>query len=319
MTGTVHQPVLLAETLDGLRVKPGGRYLDATLGGGGHTRALLEASAPDGLVLGLDRDAAALARTGAALAGYAGRLRTAHGNYAEMAALSAAAGLSEFDGILMDLGVSSDQLDTPERGFSFLRDGPLDMRMDATRGQTAAEWLAGAEEAEIARVIYELGEERMSRRIARAIVRQRAEAPLERTLDLAALVERAVGGRKGARLHPATRTFQALRMQVNGELPGMEAGVEAAIALLKPGGRLAVITFHSLEDRWVKHCFREHEGREESLYTGGSVWRGRLPRVVRVTRKPVVASEAEQAENPRARSAKLRVIEKMESEKVSQV
>ncbi len=310
VAATVHQSVLLPEALEGLRVRAGGVYLDATLGGAGHTRALLEASAPDGRVFGVDRDPAALARAEETLAEFGGRFQGLHGNFAEVEALAAAAGLGALDGVLMDLGVSSDQLDTPERGFSFRFEGPLDMRMDPTRGVSAAEWLAAHSEEEIANTIYQLGEERQSRRIAKAIVRAREEGALETTSALAEVVERAVGGRKGARIHPATRTFQALRMAVNEELESIERGVEASLRLLNPGGRLAVITFHSLEDRLVKQIFRRHEGREESLFEGGSAWRGEEPRGVRVTRKPVTASEAECAENPRARSAKLRILEK---------
>ena len=307
---TVHQSVLLTEALEGLRVRSGGVYLDATLGGGGHTRAMLEASAPEGRVYGVDRDPAALRRAEASLAEFGGRFRGVHGNFAELISLAQEAGLASVDGVLMDLGVSSDQLDTPERGFSFRFAGPLDMRMDPTRGVSAGEWLASHSEEEIADTVYRLGEERQSRRIARAVVRARDAGELETTLDLADTVERAVGGRKGARIHPATRTFQALRMAVNEELESVERGVEAALRLLKTGGRLAVITFHSLEDRLVKQIFRRHEGREESLYEGGSVWRGEEPRGIRVTRKPVTASEAECSLNPRARSAKLRILEK---------
>jgi len=307
---TTHVPVLLAEVLEGLAPRPGGRYIDATLGGGGHAEALLEASAPDGKLLGIDRDPEALARTGERLARFGERFQAAHGNFADMAQLAPSAGFGQVDGVLMDLGVSSDQLDTPERGFSFRFEGPLDMRMDTSRGMTAAEWLAVTEEREIADAIYRFGEDRDSRRIARALVRARAEGPLLTTTVVADVVERAVGGRKGARIHPATRTFQALRMAVNRELPSVEEGVEAALALLAPGGRLAVITFHSLEDRMVKQRLRAHEGREESLHEGGSAWRGEEPRVQRIHRKPAVAGENELAANPRARSAKLRIVEK---------
>lgn len=310
MEATVHQSVLLPEALEGLRVKAGGVYVDATLGGAGHTRALLEACGPAGRVYGVDRDGAALARAAVSLAGYGERFAGWHGNFAELGVLAAAAGVEGVDGVLMDLGVSSDQLDTPERGFSFRFEGPLDMRMDGEAGVTAGEWLAAHTEEEIADVIYRLGEERQSRRIAKAVVRAREEGRLGSTLALASVVERAVGGRKGARIHPATRTFQALRMAVNGELESIERGVEAALGLLREGGRLAVITFHSLEDRLVKQMLRRHEGVEESLFEGGSAWRGEEPRVFRVTRKPVTASEAECAVNPRARSAKLRVVEK---------
>jgi len=313
VAATVHLSVLLPEALEGLRVKAGGVYIDATLGGAGHTRALLEACAPDGRVYGVDRDPAALARAGETLADFGDRFRGLHGNFADVEALARDAGVASVDGVLMDLGVSSDQLDTPERGFSFRFEGPLDMRMDPTRGVSAAEWLAAHTEEEIADTIYQLGEERQSRRIARAVVKAREAGDLNTTSDLAEVVERAVGGRKGARIHPATRTFQALRMAVNEELESIERGVESALRLLKDGGRLAVITFHSLEDRLVKQIFRRHEGREESLYEGGSVWRGEAPRGIRVTRKPVTASEAECAVNPRARSAKLRILEKGET------
>jgi 16S rRNA (cytosine1402-N4)-methyltransferase len=313
VAATVHLSVLLPEALEGLRVKAGGVYIDATLGGAGHTRALLEACAPDGRVYGVDRDPAALARAGETLADFGGRFRGLHGNFADVEALARDAGVAPVDGVLMDLGVSSDQLDTPERGFSFRFEGPLDMRMDPTRGVSAAEWLAAHTEEEIADTIYQLGEERQSRRIARAVVKAREAGDLNTTSDLAEVVERAVGGRKGARIHPATRTFQALRMAVNEELESIERGVESALRLLKDGGRLAVITFHSLEDRLVKQIFRRHEGREESLYEGGSVWRGEEPRGIRVTRKPVTASDAECAVNPRARSAKLRILEKGET------
>ncbi|MCC5843463.1 MAG: 16S rRNA (cytosine(1402)-N(4))-methyltransferase RsmH [Verrucomicrobia bacterium] len=313
VAATVHLSVLLPEALEGLRVKAGGVYIDATLGGAGHTRALLEACAPDGRVYGVDRDPAALARAGETLADFGDRFRGLHGNFADVEALARDAGVASVDGVLMDLGVSSDQLDTPERGFSFRFEGPLDMRMDPTRGVSAAEWLAAHTEEEIADTIYQLGEERQSRRIARAVVKAREAGDLNTTSDLAEVVERAVGGRKGARIHPATRTFQALRMAVNEELESIERGVESALRLLKDGGRLAVITFHSLEDRLVKQIFRRHEGREESLYEGGSVWRGEEPRGIRVTRKPVTASEAECAVNSRARSAKLRILEKGET------
>lgn len=309
VAATVHLSVLLPEALEGLRVKAGGVYVDATLGGAGHTRALLEACAPDGRVFGVDRDPVALARAEGSLAEFGDRFRGLHGNFADLETLVRDAGVDGVDGVLMDLGVSSDQLDTPERGFSFRFEGPLDMRMDPTRGVSAAEWLAAHTEEEIANTIYRLGEERQSRRIARAVVKAREAGVLMTTSDLASVVERAVGGRKGARIHPATRTFQALRMAVNEELESIERGVEAALRLLKDGGRLAVMTFHSLEDRLVKQIFRRHEGREESLFEGGSVWRGEEPRCLRVTRKPVTASEAECAANPRARSAKLRILE----------
>lgn len=309
---SVHEPVLKEEVLEGLRVRPGGRYIDGTLGGGGHSRALLEASAPDGRVMGMDRDPEALARTVGALASFGDRFVPVRDNFAAMGARAEACGFEAPDGVLLDLGVSSDQLDTPERGFSFRLDGPLDMRMDPEAGVPVREWLGSVEEGTLVEVLRRLGEEPKARRIARGILRAREEGRLGGTAALAEVVERAAGGRRGARTHPATRTFQALRMAVNDELGALAEGLEAGIGLLAPGGRMAVITFHSLEDREVKRRFRDHEGREVSLYEGGSRWEGALPRVRRVTRKPLTAGEVERGRNPRARSAKLRVIEKLE-------
>ncbi|WFB37340.1 16S rRNA (cytosine(1402)-N(4))-methyltransferase RsmH [Kiritimatiellota bacterium B12222] len=306
---TVHEPVLKDEVLEGLKVCNGGRFIDGTLGGGGHTRAILDASGPDGRVLGIDQDPDALLRTGKFLAGYGDRFQSVHGNFAQMASLAPAQGFDRPDGILMDLGVSSDQLDTPERGFSFRFEGPLDMRMDPTQGLSVKEWLDSTDLDELTGVIRRWGEERQARRISIAIIKARDEGKLVDTLSLAQVIDDAVGGRKGSRIHPATRSFQALRMEVNREMAVLEEGLDAALSLLAPGGRLAVITFHSLEDRAVKQFFRRHEGREVSLYQGGSEWQGDLPRVERVWRKPRIATPEEQERNPRARSAKLRVIE----------
>jgi 16S rRNA (cytosine1402-N4)-methyltransferase len=300
------------EVMEALNAVPGGRYIDATLGGGGHSQALLEASGPDGRVMGIDQDPEALDRTGHFLGVYGDRFQPVHGNFSQLQSLAEENGFSEPDGILMDLGLSSDQLDTPERGFSFRFEGPLDMRMDPTRGQPVSEWLQGVDLDELTGVLRRLGEERQARRIAIAILKARDEDRLTSTRALADVVEQAVGGRKGNRIHPATRTFQALRMAVNREMEVLEEGLEAGIAALKPGGRMAVITFHSLEDREVKHCFRRHEGREVSLFQGGSEWRGDLPRVKRVWRKARMARAEEIDRNPRSRSAKVRVIEKME-------
>jgi len=310
MDRTFHEPVLEREVLEGLSVRPGGHYVDATLGGGGHTRALLEGSAPDGTVLGLDQDPDALDRTRSRLADYGGRFHARRGNFEDIASLAEGA---PPDGILMDLGVSSDQLDRPERGFSFRVDGPLDMRMNPDKGVPASEWLDTIDEAELIRVLREFGEERRARVIARRVLEARRNGRLDSTLELAEVVERAVGGRRGAARHPATRTFQAIRMAVNREMDALTAGLAGALSLLPVGGRLAVITFHSLEDRLVKQAFRRHEGRDESLPQGGSVWRGDLPRVTRVTRKPRIAAEAEVARNPRSRSAKLRIVELKET------
>jgi 16S rRNA (cytosine1402-N4)-methyltransferase len=239
---------MLPQVLEGLRVRADGTYLDGTLGRGGHARAVLERLGPEGRLLLMDKDPEAIA-SAERLFGADGRVALRRGSFAALAQWDATAG--GLDGVLFDLGVSSPQLDVAERGFSFRNDGPLDMRMDPDSGESAAEWLAKASEAEIADVLWTYGEERMSRRIARTIVRRRAEAPITRTTQLADLIASEVG-RGDGKIHPATRSFQAIRIHVNRELADLEAGLEAAHARLKPGGRLAVISFHSLEDRIVK-------------------------------------------------------------------
>lgn len=309
----MHISVMLRETIDGLQPRPGGRYIDGTLGGGGHTEEILRRTAPDGRVLGIDRDPAALSRARARLASFGDRLSIAHANFADMAAAARDAGFGAVDGVLLDLGVSSFQLDEADRGFSFLQDGPLDMRMDPTRGETAAELLArlAPDPAALATLLRDYGEEPQAGRIARALSEAAARAPITTTRALADIVEKAVGGRRGAARHPATRTFQALRIAVNAELASAEAGVEAGLALLAPGGRMAVLTFHSLEDRLVKHLFADHAGRWESLQQGGRRRIGRDPAVRRVTRHPLRPSAEELSANPRSRSAKLRVVERI--------
>lgn len=305
-----HAPVLLDECLDGLAVKPGGRYIDGTLGGGGHTGAILDRSAPDGRVLGLDADPAAIRRVGESLAEPVdrGRLLLEHTHFAAMEAVAAAYSFVPVDGILLDLGLSSFQLETPERGFSFGQDGPLDMRFNPTSGESARELLDRLDEREIADIIYRYGEERMSRAIARRIVAQR---PITTTAQLAGLVESAVGGRRGQRIHPATRTFQALRMAVNDELGQLERALEQALGLLAVGGRLAVISFHSLEDRivklWMRDESRDHIPDPTSIYGR----RERQPGLKLITKKPIVPGPDEIARNPRSRSAKLRIAEKL--------
>ncbi|WP_322487215.1 16S rRNA (cytosine(1402)-N(4))-methyltransferase RsmH [Chloroflexus sp.] len=290
-----HTPVLLAEVIAALAPRPGGCYLDATVGGGGHALAVLQAAQPGGVLLGIDADPAALAATAGRLAevGLGQQAVLRHGSFADLATLAAEAGFTAVDGILFDLGVSSYQLDTPERGFSFAADGPLDMRLDPTQGPTAADLVNRLSERELADIIFQYGEEHAARRIARAIVERRRSQPFHATADLAAVVARAVGGRHG-RIHPATRTFQALRIAVNHELDRLVAALPQAVALLSPGGRLAVISFHSLEDRIVKQFLRAEAA-------------GEAPRLAIITKKPVVVSDAEVAANPRARSAKLRV------------
>ncbi len=306
----MHQAVLLNETVERLKPRPGGVYIDGTLGSGGHAEAILMAMAGQGLFIGIDRDPEALARAGARLAPYGEGVRLVHANFAEMAEVVREAGVTQVDGIVMDLGVSSNQIGTPARGFSFQDDGPLDMRMDTTKPVTAEMLVNERSEAELSDCFRGLGEERRARGVAKAIVRAREDAPIRTTGRLAEIVSRAVGGRRG-RIHPATRVFQALRMWVNEELESLKDGLEAGIRLLAPDGRMAVISFHSIEDRIVKHGFADHVGRMVSLAAGGEAWEGREPRMRKVTRKPVTASEAELEENPRARSAKLRVAERL--------
>jgi len=305
-------PVLPAEVLRFLSPKPGRIYLDGTLGGAGHASLILEASTPDGVLIGLDRDEAALAAARDRLAPFGARVRLFHRNFAELADLLAELGIARIDGFLLDLGVSSHQLDSGERGFSFQQDAPLDMRMDTGKGETAAELVNGLPEEELIRVIREYGEERWAKRIASFIVRARAEAPIETTLQLTDLIKGAIPrGAWEERLHPATRTFQALRIAVNDELGSLERGLTAGLSLLKSGGRGVVISFHSLEDRIVKNTFR-------TLARGCTCPKdfprcvcGTVPLVRVLTGKPVMAADAEVAINPRARSAKLRAVEKL--------
>ena len=310
----MHQPVLAAEVLAALAPHPSGRYIDGTLGGAGHTALLLEASAPDGRVLAIDADAAALARAETRLPGAvaSGRLLLRHANFARMDALVAEADFTPVDGILLDLGLSSDQLASRERGFSFAAPAPLDMRFDTRHGQTAADLVNTLDEAELADVLWRYGEERRSRAIARRVVEQRARAPIARTDVLARLVASVVHGRPGG-IHPATRTFQALRIAVNDELGSLETALPRALELLRPGGRLAVISFHSLEDRIVKQFFQaEARGCICPPELPACVC-GRSPRLRIVTRHPLTAGPAELAANSRARSAKLRVAERIET------
>ena len=305
-----HIPVLLAEVLDGLQVQPGGRYIDGTVGGGGHTAHILDGSAPDGQVLALDTDPAAIRRVAQALPQSVemGRLILVQSRFEEMAQVVGAQDFGAADGILLDLGVSSFQLETGERGFSFSQDGPLDMRMDPTAPLSAAEIVNSWPEFELADLIFRYGEDRRSRRIASYLVRNR---PFATTLDLAAGVERAVGGRKGSRTHPATQTFQALRIVVNDELGQLERVLPIALDLLKPGGRLAIISFHSLEDRLVKQ-WMQAEARTfvpDRYHPHGGV--DRTPTLESITRKPITPGPDELAVNPRSRSAKLRVAERV--------
>lgn len=304
-----HVPVLLEEVLAWLAPRPGGTYVDATVGGGGHAAAILERIAPTGRLIGIDRDAEALALAGARLAPYAATVTLRHANYTAIRTVVADAGLEAVDGIVMDLGASSLQFEAPERGFSFTRPGPLDMRMDRTQPTRAADLVNTLPEDELSRIIHTYGEERWARRIARTIVRRR---PLSTTDELAEAVSASIPRRAWPRgIHPATRTFQALRIATNRELEDLEAALPDAVGTLREGGRLCVITFHSLEDRIVKHLYvRLSRGCICSPGSPTCTCGGR--RLVRVlTRKPVTPGLAELSANPRARSAKLRVAERI--------
>ncbi len=308
---TGHKPVLLSETIAALAVKPDGLYVDGTLGRAGHTREIL---ALGGKVLGIDRDDQALEE----VAGIAGvepelfaKLSVAKGRHGDLKRLADEKGWKKVDGILLDLGVSSPQLDEAGRGFSFLRDGPLDMRMDRAEGVSAADIVNDEDAGDLAKIFRDLGEEPQSGRIAKAIVASRAKKRFETTLELADFIERLIGRRGGH--HPATRVFQALRMAVNDEMGELEKALQDGMSILKPGGRFVIITFESLTDRVVKRFFAAHVGRMVSLQQGGERWEGALPRAVAVTRKAVRAAEEEVNLNPRSRSAKLRVIEVKEN------
>ena len=291
-----HIPVLTAEVVRHLRPERGGLFVDCTVGLGGHSRALVEGGATR--VIGLDRDEGALARARVALAAWSDRVELVHADFRAIDGVLDSRAVSLVDGALADLGVSSLQLDAPGRGFSFQRDEPLDMRMDRSGGETAADLVARSTERELADAIFAYGEERFSRRIARALVEARRDAPVDTTGRLAAIVRRAIPRRGYMRIDPATRTFQALRIWVNRELEGLDRFLEAAARRLRAGGRLVVITFHSLEDRIVKHTLRALERNAGAA-------------VKVLTKKPIVPSEDEVGRNPRARSAKLRAAERL--------
>lgn len=301
---------MVAEVLAALKPQPGGRYADGTLGGAGHAAALLAASSPTGCLYGCDRDGTALEAARARLTeAFAGRFELRRGNFSELADWVPA---GSCDGVLYDLGVSSVQLDTAERGFSFQSDGPLDMRMDDRQAQTAADWVNEESAETLARIFWEYGGERDSRRLARAIVHDRALRRFETTRQLAELIER-ISPRGGRKAHPATKVFQALRLAVNDEMGSLKRGLAGASRLLKPGGRLAVITFHSLEDRICKAQGREWT--RDYTFSGEvdvpELRQPRAPEMKWVSRKAIMPGAAELAENPRARSAQLRVWEKI--------
>ena len=290
-----HVPVMTAEILQFLRPEHGGLFVDCTVGLGGHARALLEAGATR--LVGLDRDLDALARAAETLAPWRDRVELVHADYRAIVDVLDQRQIAVVDGTLADLGVSSMQFDAPGRGFSFQRDEPLDMRMDRSQGETAADFIARATEVELADTIFRYGEERFSRRIARALVETRRDTPVTGTAQLAAIVRRSIPRRGYTRIDPATRTFQALRIWVNRELDGLDRFLEAAVSRLRAGARFAIITFHSLEDRIVKHTLRALERREALIKV--------------LTKKPLIPDENEVQRNPRARSAKLRVAERM--------
>jgi 16S rRNA (cytosine1402-N4)-methyltransferase len=305
----VHKPVMVAEVLEALRPRAGGRYADGTVGGAGHAAALLAASSPDGWLFGCDRDGEAIEAARQRLAAFAGRWELRRGNYADLADWVPS---GSCDGVLLDLGVSSVQLDRAERGFSFTQDGPLDMRMDDRQARTASDWVNGASEAELARVFWEWGGERDARRLARAVARERQARPLTSTAQLAGLIER-LKPRRGGKTHPATKVFQALRIVVNDELGSLKQGLVAALRILKPGGRLAVITFHSLEVRQVKEFGRD-QTRDYEIAGDVDVPELRVPRAPAmkwIARSGRTPGAAELADNPRSRSAQLRVLEKI--------
>jgi 16S rRNA (cytosine1402-N4)-methyltransferase len=312
MSDARHIPVLVREVVDALRPRAGGRYLDGTFGAGGYSTAMLDRA--DCQVIGIDRDPDAIAAGRALAERYAPRLRLVEGRFGDMAELLSAEGVEEVDGVALDLGVSSMQFDQADRGFSFRADGPLDMRMERS-GPSAADLVNEADEAELADIIWRYGEERKSRRVARAIVEARKHKRIETTGELADIVRRAVGPKGRDESDPATRTFQALRIAVNDELGELERGLAAAEQVLAPGGRLAVVSFHSLEDRAVKEFVRARAGRTPGPSRHAPPRTEERAAVLRdLTRKPVLPSAIEIAANPRARSARLRVAEKLSIE-----
>jgi 16S rRNA (cytosine1402-N4)-methyltransferase len=293
VTAFDHKPVLLEEVLEYLRPVPGGVYADVTVGGGGHARAILERSTPDGRLVGTDRDPDAVIAAREALGGYGDRVTLRKARMREISEVLRSVGIAQVDGIVADLGVSSAQLDQPERGFSLAKEGPIDMRMDPTQGETALELIGRIDAEELANLLYRYGEEGRSRRIARSVRHAYEKGELETTADLRRAVHRAIGARRG-RIDPATKTFQALRIAVNEELADLESLLEQLPSVLREGGVAAVISFHSLEDRMVKHSFRN------------------TAHLLPLTKRPVIASDAERQENPRSRSAKLRAARRLE-------
>jgi len=312
MAAVEHLPVLTAECLRFLDPRPGSRFIDCTVGGGGHSTEILRRTAPDGMLLGLDADPDAVDQARRRLSVFGDRVRVVHANFRFVNAVAQEQGFTDVDGVLMDLGLSSFQLAAPDRGFSFNRDEPLDMRFDSTEGESVAQYLAAATAEEIEQTLRAFGEEPAARRITAAIVAAREQDSVRTTADLASIVRRSVGQRRST-IHPATRTFQALRIVVNDELSALRDALPRAIRLLRRGGRLAVISFHSLEDRIVKSLFRRLAGREPDDTPRGlpRAPTRPAPEIRVVTPRPVRPSSEEVAANPRSRSARLRVAERI--------
>jgi len=307
-----HEPVMLEELLDSLNLRPDGIYVDGTLGGGGHARAILAATSPGGILVGIDRDDDALAESARVLEPFGRRAVLVKGNYADLKDLLARVGIERVDGIVLDLGVSSHQLEAAARGFSFSKPAPLDMRMDRDAPLSARDLVNRADARELERILRDYGEERQAGRIARAIVERRRAAPIETTDELAALIASAMpASMRHGRIHPATRSFQALRIAVNDELNSLARGIASGIDCLREGGRFSVITFHSLEDRMVKESFRDASRGCTCPADLPVCACGGRPRLRVLTRKPVRPGEGEMERNPRARSAKLRTAERI--------
>lgn len=307
-----HKSVLLRETIDSLKVKPGGIYVDGTLGGGGHAFELCSRLGKDGRLIGIDQDEAAISAASERLSEYKGQVTIVRSNYSRMPQVLDELGIGKVDGIYLDLGVSSYQLDTPERGFTYREDVPLDMRMDQRKPMTAADIVNAYSEEKLYRVIRDYGEDKFAKNIAKHIVRKRQEKPIETTGELVEAIKTAIPARvRATGGHPAKQTFQAIRIELNGELEVLESSIDRMIERLNPKGRLAVITFHSLEDRIVKHKFRENEQPcicppDFPVCVCGRVSKGRV-----ITRKPIIPTEEEEKENNRAKSSKLRVFERV--------
>lgn len=306
----MHKPVMVKEVVEMLAPRQGGVYVDGTVGAGGHARAVLENIKGNGLLIGIDRDQSALPHAALALKPWQHNCRLLHGNFSEIKKMVQDSGLTRVDGVVFDLGMSSMHLDQAERGFSFMKDGPLDMRMDRLQEKTAAHLVEELAGDELEKIIREYGEEYASRKITRAIIIERGKKGTWTTQRLARVIESAVGRHRG-KIHPATKTFQALRIAVNNELNELDRALEGGIALLAASGRMVVISYHSIEDRRVKLTFKKHIGRWASKPEGGQSWEGSLPMVKAIVKKPLRPSRAEILANPRSRSAKLRCIERM--------